>query len=170
MSFWYRFWSSFCHFWAPKELEIDLKILPKCSQKSATNWVNRFCLSTWSQNAPKWLQELKKWPFWMPKRPPRAPKLTSEPSQDLKIDTRMRPELKLCTFYNILTRHTIRQHNWHFTPHTSDNTRPTWHVALQTLHFTLCTSHFLHVTQYGPAVCAKRLNNHQFLFSHFDRV
>ena len=42
---------------------------------------------------------------------------------------------------------------------TSDNTRPTTRVALHSLHFTLCTSHFLHLTQQGPAVCAKRLNN-----------
>ena len=33
ISFWHRFGSSFYHFWDPKELQIELKILPKRSPK-----------------------------------------------------------------------------------------------------------------------------------------
>ena len=97
------------------------------------------------------------------KMTPRAPESTSEPPQDLKIITKMRPELKLYTLLWIylpvtflyLTLSTVaisnryqsfnnistRQHNSNFTPHTSDKTRPTWHVALHTLHFTLPSPH-----------------------------
>ena len=67
-------------------------------------------------------------------------------SQSSKIDPRTTPRAEII----------FRQDN---ITHTSDITRPTWHVAFHTLHFTLCTLHFLHLTQRGPAVYAKRLNN-----------
>ena len=163
ISFWYRFWNYLCNFWAPKELQIDLKILPKCSQGPGDFWTRPTFWQFRTQDGSRSPQDVKKWQFWYPKWPPWAPKSIPKPPQDLKIITKMRPELKLYTLLWIylpvtllyLTLSTVaisnryqsfnnistRQHNSNFTPHTSDITRPTWHVALHTLHFTLPSRH-----------------------------
>ena len=129
IGFWYRFWTFFFEFWSPKEIQNGSKIDHKSRTWGYVHWDNGFWKTTWIQNDPKWSQGLQKYPQNDPQRS--------------KIDPQTTPRAPKTTL------------KWSLEPQNRPQTSPRTSFAVSTSHFSLYT--FI-VTQYSPAVCAKRLN------------